>query len=70
MFSYDTDDHRNRALIKVGQSGWSPPESFEAVGQASETIIPREYEEDDDVHLGIGVHHGLGQVEPLRSWLI
>jgi vacuolar protein sorting-associated protein 13A/C len=62
MFSYDTDDRRNRALIKVGQFGWSPPQSFEAVGQASEAIIPREFEDDaGEAHLGISIHSGLGQ---------
>jgi vacuolar protein sorting-associated protein 13A/C len=48
-------------LIKVGQSGWSPPQSFEAVGQASEAIIPREFEDDAEAHLGISIHGGLGQ---------
>jgi len=62
MFSYDTDDRRNRALIRVGKSGWSPPQSFEAVGQASEAVIPREYEDDPgDAHLGIGIASGLSQ---------
>jgi vacuolar protein sorting-associated protein 13A/C len=64
MYSYDTDDRRNRALIKVGQSASSPPQSFEAIGQASEAVIPKEYEDDiGEAHLGIGVDHGLGQVE-------
>jgi vacuolar protein sorting-associated protein 13A/C len=63
MFSYDTNDRSNRALIKVGTSGWSAQQSFEAVGQASEAIIPKEYEDDiGEAHLGISVDHGLGQV--------
>ena len=62
MFSYDTDDRKNRALLKVGKSGWSPPQSFEAVGQASEAVIPREWEDDiGEAHLGITIHTGLGQ---------
>jgi vacuolar protein sorting-associated protein 13A/C len=62
MFSYDTDDRKNRALIRVGTSGWSPPQSFEAVGQASEAIIPKEYEDElGDSHLGINIERGLGQ---------
>jgi hypothetical protein len=63
MFSYDTDDRRNRALVKVGQSGWSSPLSFEAVGQASEAIIPKDFEGEDEAHLGIGIAHGSGQVK-------
>ena len=62
MFSYDTDDRKNRALIKVGQSGWSTPQSFEAVGQSSEAIIRREWEDDaGEAHLGITIDNGLGQ---------
>jgi vacuolar protein sorting-associated protein 13A/C len=64
MFSYDTEDRKNRALVKVGQSGYSPPQSFEAVGQASEVVIPKEWETDPgDAHLGITVQHGLEQVK-------
>lgn len=63
MFSHDTDDRRNRALIKVGNSSWSQPQSFEAVGQAAEIVIPIEQEDDPgEAHLGITVEHGLGQV--------
>ena len=63
MFSYDTDDRRNRTLIRVAKSGWSPPQSFEAVGQASEAVIPREYEDyPGDAHLGISISSGLSQV--------
>ncbi len=62
MFSYDTNDRKNRALIKIGQSGWSAPQSFEAVGQSFEAIIPREWEDDaGEAHLGITVDNGLGQ---------
>ena len=63
MFSYDTDDRVNRALIKVGRSGWSPPQSFEAVGQSFEAIIPGEHSGDlSEAHLGITVARGQGQV--------
>jgi len=48
--------------MKVGQSGWSPPQSFEAVGQASEAIIPGDFEDDaGEAHLGISITSGLGQ---------
>lgn len=71
MFSYDTDDRKNRALVKVGNSGWSHPQSFEAAGQAYEVVIEREYEDDPgEAHLGINIEHGLGQVFPLTSWLM
>jgi vacuolar protein sorting-associated protein 13A/C len=71
MFSYDTDDRKNRALIKVGNSGWSPPQSFEAAGQASEAVIEREWEDDiGEAHLGVSIEHGLGQVLTRKTTLI
>lgn len=36
MFSFDVDnDRRNRALLKVGDSHWSEPLSFDAIGQST-----------------------------------
>ncbi|KAI9725458.1 MAG: hypothetical protein M1828_003129 [Chrysothrix sp. TS-e1954] len=32
MFSFPTDDQKNRALLKVGDSAWSKPQSFNAIG--------------------------------------
>ena|ERR1700721_896927 len=62
MFSYDTQDRKNRALLKVGASAWSPPQSLDATGQASQAVIERQYEDDPgDAHLGISIHHGSGQ---------
>src|SRR2546429_5907278 len=33
MFSYpNNDDQRNRVILKVGDSNWSRPQSFDAIG--------------------------------------
>lgn len=42
MFSFDRDNDRgNRALLKVGDSQWSAPLSFEAIGQSTAINIPQ-----------------------------
>jgi vacuolar protein sorting-associated protein 13A/C len=64
MFSYDTDDRRNRALIKIDKMGYSysGPQSFEAVGQSYEVVIPKEHEnEPGEAHLGVSINNGVGQ---------
>jgi vacuolar protein sorting-associated protein 13A/C len=62
MFSYDSDERTNRALIKVDTSAWSAAQSFDAVGQASQTVIEKEYDDEPgDVRLGININRGLGQ---------
>ena len=62
MFSYDSDDRGNRTLIKAGTSGWSVPQSFDAIGQASNVVIEKEWEDElGDTYLGISIRHGLGQ---------
>jgi vacuolar protein sorting-associated protein 13A/C len=64
MFSYDTDDRRNRALIKIDKLGYSysVPQSFEAVGESYEVIIPKEHEnEPGEAHLGVRIDNGVGQ---------
>lgn len=62
MFSYDTDDRRNRALIRVDKSAYSAPQSFEAVGQSYEVVIPKEYDnEPGEAHLGVNINNGFGQ---------
>lgn len=71
MFSYDTDDRRNRAILKLGQSGWSTPQSFEAIGQSSEVVISSEREDDvGEAHLGITIDNGLGQYKLTKIVII
>jgi len=62
MFSYDTDDRRNRASIRVHNSPYSSPQSFEAVGQSYEVVIPKEYDnQPGEAHLGVSISNGVGQ---------
>lgn len=40
MFSFPTDDKKNRAMLKVGDSGWSKPVSFDAIGSSTAITLP------------------------------
>ncbi|TWU78464.1 hypothetical protein ED733_008917 [Metarhizium rileyi] len=60
MFSYGNDDNRNRALLKVDESEWSKPQSFDAVGSTSEVIL-NSASKTKEIHLGITVKSGEGK---------
>ncbi|KAK5174294.1 Vacuolar protein sorting-associated protein 13 [Saxophila tyrrhenica] len=60
MFSYPTDDRRNRALIKVGKSGWSQPVSFDAIGAAMDVKLPAQSGREE-MHAGLIVEEGEGK---------
>ncbi|CAI2166885.1 9593_t:CDS:10 [Funneliformis geosporum] len=57
MFSYPNDETRNRALLKVGDSEWSRPLSFEAVGTFMEIVIPSSTK-TEEIHLGGSIQEG------------
>ncbi|GJN91455.1 hypothetical protein Rhopal_004478-T1 [Rhodotorula paludigena] len=59
MFSYPTDDRRNRALLRIGNSNWSAPLSFETVGLTSEVTLPSTAG-SEEVRVGLKVQEGLG----------
>lgn len=60
MFSYPTDDNKNRANIKVGDSAWSKPQSFEAIGSAFDVVLPSASAKTE-MHVGISVAEGEGK---------
>ncbi|KAI1388182.1 vacuolar protein sorting-associated protein 13 [Hypoxylon trugodes] len=60
MFSYSNDDQRNRALLKIGESEWSKPQSFDAIGSTSEVALPSS-RKDSEIHVGITVEPGDGK---------
>ena len=60
MFSYPTDDKKNRANLKVGESGWSKPLSFDAIGSAFETVRPHSNAKSEIV-VGLSVAEGEGK---------
>ncbi|KAB2579544.1 putative vacuolar protein sorting-associated protein vps13 protein [Lasiodiplodia theobromae] len=60
MFSFPTDDHKNRALIKVGDSNWSKPQSFDAIGSTYDVALPSA-QGRSDMHVGVTVEEGEGK---------
>ena len=60
MFSFSSDENRNRALLKVADSEWSKPQSFEAIGSTSEVIL-NSSSKNAEIHLGITVESGEGK---------
>lgn len=60
MFSYGSDDHRNRAMLKVGNSEWSKPQSFDAIGSAADVVLPSS-NRNSEIHVGIICESGEGK---------
>nr|KAJ3420850.1 hypothetical protein HK105_005137 [Polyrhizophydium stewartii] len=61
MFSYSTfEPLRSRAQVKVDDSDWSKPLSFEAVGSAFQVTIPNPAQQCN-VHLGVDIKDGEGK---------
>ncbi|KAI9340870.1 hypothetical protein BDR26DRAFT_820276 [Obelidium mucronatum] len=61
MFSYSNfEPLRNRAQVRVGNSEWSKPLSFEAVGSSFDLLVPSS-NRGEEVHLGVRVHEGEGK---------
>ncbi|RDI80750.1 putative arabinogalactan endo-beta-1,4-galactanase A [Venturia inaequalis] len=60
MFSFPTDDRKNRALLKVGDSEWSKPQSLDAIGSTySVTLNSSAGRQEMDV--GVSVEEGEGK---------
>ncbi|KZT54406.1 DUF1162-domain-containing protein [Calocera cornea HHB12733] len=60
MFSQGTDDRRNRCLLKIGNSEWSKPLSFEAVKADTEVVILSP-SGNEETHAGMSYSEGLGK---------
>lgn len=61
MFSYANDERQNRAILKVGDSGWSKPQSLDAIGSAVDVELPSSLK-GSEVHLGLHIKEGEGKV--------
>jgi vacuolar protein sorting-associated protein 13A/C len=61
MFSFSTDDRKNRALIKVGDTEWSKPQSFDAIGSTYSVTLPSSSGRQE-MDVGIMVEEGEGKV--------
>lgn len=60
MYSYPTDDPKNRSMIKIGESAWSRPQSFEAIGSTFEVMLPDRLGRSE-FHSGVSVAEGEGK---------
>lgn len=60
MFSFSSDDQRNRAVLRIGDSEWSKPQSFDAIGSTTEVVLPSSGK-DSEIHAGITVEPGEGK---------
>ncbi|MCJ1231722.1 hypothetical protein MMC12_008401, partial [Toensbergia leucococca] len=60
MFSYPSDDQKNRAMIKVGESSWSKPQSFDAIGSTFDAVLTA-LNSKSEMHVGISVAEGEGK---------
>ncbi|KAK8134964.1 vacuolar protein sorting-associated protein 13 [Apiospora sp. TS-2023a] len=65
MFSYPGDEHKNRALLKIGDSEWSKPQSFDAIGSTSDVILPA-VNKNGEYHVGITIEAGEGKYKMTR----
>ncbi|CAK7229600.1 Vacuolar protein sorting-associated protein 13 [Sporothrix bragantina] len=62
MFSYtNNEDNRNRALLRVGDSEWSKPQSFDAIGSSAEVVLQSARTHSTEIHIGINVEPGEGK---------
>ncbi|KAL8804321.1 MAG: hypothetical protein Q9223_005969 [Gallowayella weberi] len=60
MFSYPSDDRKNRASLKVGDSSWSKPQSFDAIGSTFEAVLPSPSSKTE-LSVGVSVAEGDGK---------
>jgi vacuolar protein sorting-associated protein 13A/C len=60
MFSFPTDDRKNRALLKVGDSQWSKPQSFDAIGSTYNVNLPSSSGRSE-MNIGVTVEEGEGK---------
>lgn len=62
MFSFPSDDRKNRALLKVGDSTWSKPQSFDAIGSTYDVALAASSGKSSEMHVGVSVEEGEGKV--------
>ncbi|EER23514.1 vacuolar protein sorting-associated protein, putative [Coccidioides posadasii C735 delta SOWgp] len=60
MYSYATNDRKNRSIIKVEGSSWSKPQSLEAIGSTFEVLFPSASGKTE-YHAGVSVEEGTGK---------
>ena len=60
MYSYQTEDPKNRSMLRIGESAWSRPQSFEAIGSTFEVMLPDRHGRSE-FHAGVSVAEGEGK---------
>ena len=60
LYSYPTDDRKNRSNLKIGDSVWSKPQSFDAIGSSFEVVVPS-MNDKSELHAGVSVTEGEGK---------
>ncbi|PWY87578.1 vacuolar protein sorting-associated protein [Aspergillus heteromorphus CBS 117.55] len=60
MYSYQTEDQKNRSMVRIGDSAWSKPQSFEAIGSTFEVVLP-DKNGRSEFHSGVSVAEGEGK---------
>ncbi|KAL3479124.1 hypothetical protein BJX99DRAFT_255899 [Aspergillus californicus] len=60
MYSYPADDQKNRSILRIGDSSWSKPQSFEAIGGTFEVALP-DRSGRSEYHAGVSVAEGEGK---------
>ncbi|TIC36939.1 hypothetical protein E3Q08_04156 [Wallemia mellicola] len=59
MFSHNSDDRQKRFLLKIGDSNWSKPISFDVA--AADTEVTLSAQGGENVHIGMSVVEGNGK---------
>ncbi|KAA8648687.1 hypothetical protein EYZ11_008781 [Aspergillus tanneri] len=60
MYSYQSGDQKNRSMLKISESAWSKPQSFEAIGSRFEVVLPDRHGRSE-LHAGVSVSEGEGK---------
>jgi vacuolar protein sorting-associated protein 13A/C len=65
MFAFAGDDQRNRVVLRVGDSQWSRPQSFDAIGSTTDVVLSSA-SKNSEIHVGISVDSGDGKYKMTR----
>lgn len=60
LFSYASDDRKNRCVFKVSGSSWSKPQTLDAIGSAYEIVLPSSTHKSEML-VGVSVKEGEGK---------
>lgn len=60
LYAYPADDRKNRSMIKIGDSAWSKPQTFDALGSTYEVVLPAA-SGNKEMHAGVSVTEGEGK---------